>query len=216
MVPVLSPDIGISTPRVALTEQQCIGPPLCPFPAGSNSDVSAGISTNCFEGPYVTPLVKGISMRTRTLLMVLVFFLCGVVASFAADDSNVGTWKLNEAKSEIPAGAPKNETVVYTAEGDSYKCVVDGVDGAGKPAHNEWTGKFDGKDYSVTGDGNADSRSIQKVDDRHYKLANKKDGKTVTTGTIMFSADGKTRTVSTHGTGANGRKVSTTFVYDKQ
>lgn len=155
-------------------------------------------------------------MRTRTLVMALLFCLCGVVASFAADDSNLGTWKLNEAKSKVPAGAGKNETVVYTAEGDNYKCVVDGVDGAGKPAHNEWTGKFDGKDYALAGDPNADTRSIQKVDDRHYKLTNKKDGKAVVTGTIMFSEDGKMRTVSTHGTNAQGKKVNTTYVYDKQ
>jgi hypothetical protein len=155
-------------------------------------------------------------MRTRTLSLILVFLLCGVAASFAADDTNVGTWKLNESKSKVPAGAGKNEMVVYTAEGDNYKCVVDGVDGAGKPAHNKWTGKFDGKDYAVTGDPNADTRSIQKVDDRHYKLMNKKDGKAVVTGTIMFSEDGKTRTVNTHGTNAQGKKVSTTYVYDKQ
>jgi hypothetical protein len=30
------------------------------------------------------------------------------------------------------------------------KITVDGVDANGKPAHNEWTGKFDGKDYSIT------------------------------------------------------------------
>lgn len=155
-------------------------------------------------------------MKTRMLLLISLFCLCGVVASFAADDTNVGTWKLNEAKSKIPAGAGKNTKVVYTAEGDSYKCVVDGVDGTGKPIHNEWTGKFDGKDYPLAGDPNADSRSIQKLDDRHYKLANMKDGKTVVVGTIMISPDGKTRTVTTHATGANARKVSTTFVYDKE
>jgi hypothetical protein len=110
----------------------------------------------------------------------------------------------------------KNTSVVYTAEGDSYKAVVDGVDGSGKPTHNEWTGKFDGKDYPVTGDPTADSRAIKKVDDRHYELTNKKDGKATTTGTITFSADGKTRTLVTHGTDATGKKVSGTSVFDKQ
>jgi hypothetical protein len=137
------------------------------------------------------------------------------VAAFAAD-ANVGSWKLNESKSKIPAGAPKNNTVVYTAAGDSYKCVVDGVDGAGNPAHNEWTGKFDGKDYPVVGDPSADTRSIQKVDDRHYKLNNKKAGKVTTSGTIDFSADGKTRTLTTHSTDAAGKKITAVAVYDKQ
>jgi len=36
---------------------------------------------------------------------------------------------------------------VYEAAGDSVKVTVAGIDGDGKPTHNEWTGKFDGKDY---------------------------------------------------------------------
>ena len=63
----------------------------------------------------------------------------------------MGTWKLNEAKSKLSAGGPRNHTVAYTAAGDSVKVTVEGVDAEGKPARNEWTGKFDGKDYPVTG-----------------------------------------------------------------
>jgi hypothetical protein len=155
-------------------------------------------------------------MRTRMILLTLAFCFFGVVASFAAEDANVGTWKINEAKSKIPAGANKNTSVVYTAEDDSFKAVVEGVDGTGKPTHNEWTGKFDGKDYPVTGDPNSDTRAIQKADDHHYKITGKKDGKTTTTGTITISDDGKTRTVTTHTTDAKGKKVTSTTVYDKQ
>src|SRR5207302_46192 len=124
-------------------------------------------------------------------------------------------WKLNEAKSKIPAGAPKNTSVVYTAEGDNTKCVVDGLDAAGKPTHNEWTGKFDGKDYPLVGDATADTRAIMPAGANHYKLTNKKDGKPSTTGTITISADGKTRTVETHSM-ASGKAMSVKFVYDKQ
>ena len=79
---------------------------------------------------------------------VLACALTGMVA-LASDDPSMGTWKLNEAKSKIGAGAAKNNTVVYTAAGDSVKVTVDGVDGTGKATHSEWTGKFDGKDYPV-------------------------------------------------------------------
>jgi len=154
-------------------------------------------------------------MRVRTVCLAAAF--CLVLAGTSlADDANVGTWKLNEGKSKIAAGAPKNTSVVYTAEGDSYKCVVDGVDGSGKPTHNEWTGKFDGKDYAVVGDPTSDTRGIQKMDARHYKLWTKKDGKTGTTGTITFSADGKTRTLKTQSTDATGKKMTSTAIYDKQ
>jgi len=168
------------------------------------------------SGSYLkNRLRKESDMRTRTVLAALAFCLAGAVACFAAD-SNLGTWKLNEAKSNIPAGVPKNTKVVYTAAGDQVKGTIDGVDAAGKPLHSEWTGKFDGKDYPVTGDPSVDARSIQMVDARHYKVANKKNGKTTTTGTIEFSADGKTRTLVTEGTDANGKKISATFVYEKQ
>ncbi len=154
-------------------------------------------------------------MKARTILLALAFCFAGALICFASD-ANVGTWKLNEAKSKIPAGAGKNTTVVYTATGDQYKCVVDGVDGSGKPIHNEWTGKFDGKDYALVGDTTADTRAIKMIDAHHYQLTNKKAGKTTTSGTIVLSEDGKSRTVKTESTDAQGKKISTTFVYDKQ
>src|SRR3954470_14195629 len=120
-------------------------------------------------------------MKTRTMLLTLAFCFAAVVASFAAD-ANIGTWKLNDAKSKIPAGAQKNTTVVYTAEGDNLKCVTDGTDGSGKPSHTEWTGKTDGKDYPVTGEANADTRSLKMVSKTKYALTNKKAGKPVVTG----------------------------------
>jgi len=149
------------------------------------------------------------------MLLALAFCLSVVAVSFA-DNPNVGTWKLNDAKSKIPAGVSKNTTVTYTADGDNLKAVLDGVDGKGNPTHSEWTGKFDGKDYPVTGDPNVDSRSITKVDEHHYKVASKKDGKIVQSGNIVLAPDGKSRTLTISGTNAAGKKTSATYVYDKQ
>jgi hypothetical protein len=81
---------------------------------------------------------------------------------------------------------------------------------------NEWTGKFDGKDYPLVGDPNADMRSYKKIDDRTTELTNKKDGKVTATGRIVVSPDGKTRTVTVTATGADGKKMKSTAVYDKQ
>ena len=133
-----------------------------------------------------------------------------------AQDAWMGTWKLNESKSKFAAGSGKNNTVVYEAAGDQVKVTVDGVDGEGKPSHNEWTGKFDGKEYPVTGDSTSDMRSYKKVDDHTISLTGKKGGKTTLTATITLSADGKSRTVKTKGTDSSGKKMSNTAVYDKQ
>ena len=154
-------------------------------------------------------------MKTRTIVLTLALcFLAGAVCF--ASDVQMGTWKLNEAKSEFSAGAPKNHTVVYEASGDNVKVTVDGTDRDGKPTHNEWTGKFDGKDYPVTGDPNSDMRSYTKIDDRTLGLNVKKGGKITTSGRIVVSPDGKTRTVTSSGTDATGKKISSTAVYDKQ
>lgn len=154
-------------------------------------------------------------MKARTVLLTLTLCFVGMTMAFA-DDANMGTWKLNEAKSTFPAGATKNSTVVYEAAGDSVKVTVDGTDKDGKAVHSEWTGKFDGKDYPVTGDPNANARSYKKTDVRRLELTGKKDGKVVITGRIAVSADGKTRTVKTSTTDSTGKKLKSTAVYDKQ
>src|ERR1019366_10723020 len=112
--------------------------------------------------------------------------------------------------------AAQNLTVVYEAAGDSLKATVDGVDGQGKPTHNEWTGKYDGKDYAVTGDPSSDTRSLKKIDDRTLELTAKKGGKVTLSGRIVVAADGKSRTLKLSGTDAAGKKVKSTAVYDKQ
>jgi len=155
-------------------------------------------------------------MKTRTVVLTFVTLFVGVTMCFAAANPNLGTWKLNEAKSKIGPGMPKNLTVKYEATGDNMKGTIDGVDGMGKPTHNEWTGKFDGKDYPVSGDPTSDTRAIKEVDDHHYELTVKKDGKVTMTGKAVISADGKTRTVTVSGTDPAGKKLEGTSVYDKQ
>jgi hypothetical protein len=155
-------------------------------------------------------------MKKMICLLTFAMLFAAVSACLAADDANMGTWKLNEAKSKFSPGAAKNTSVVYTAAGDSIKVVVDGVAADGKPTHNEWTGKFDGKDYPLSGDPAADTRCYKKIDAHTLELTNKNGGKVVASGKITVSADGKTRTVTTSGTDANGKKVGATAVYDKQ
>lgn len=152
-----------------------------------------------------------------TRRMLLLLFACAVGSAFAqSTDPNMGTWKLNEAKSKFSPGAAKNHTVVYEPAGDSVKVTVDGVDAAGKKTHSEWTGKFDRKEYPVTGEANGDMRSYTRVDARTLTLKQTKAGKVTMSGKIVVSADGKTRTVTTGGTTADGKKFTSTTVYDKQ
>lgn len=154
-------------------------------------------------------------MKARTTLACLAVLFAGVGLVFAGG-LQMGTWKLNEGKSKFSRGAARNHRVVYEAVGDDVKITVDGVDKEGKPAHNEWTGKFDGKEYPLTGDPNGDVRSYKEIDDRTLEMTVRKDGKTTVTGRIVVSADGKTRTITTTGADSSGKKVTNVAVYEKE
>jgi phage gp45-like len=153
-------------------------------------------------------------MRAKAIALTISLVFVAAAAAFA-DSPHMGTWKLNEAKSKL-AGKARNNTVVYAAEGDQIKITVDGVDENGNPAHNEWTGKFDGKPYPVTGDTNADTRTYTQLNSRTLVFKNQKNGKVTVTGRVVISRDGKSRTVTTTATNAQGKKVTNTSLYDKQ
>lgn len=154
-------------------------------------------------------------MNRRVILLTFAALFVCVTVGLAASP-HMGTWKLNEAKSKFNPGAPKNTTVTYEAAGDSIKVTVDGVSGDGTPSHNEWTGKFDGKFYPVTGDPTSDRRSYKRINNHTLALTGQKDGKVTLTGRITVSANGRTRTVTTTGTDSKGKRLRNTAVYDKQ
>jgi hypothetical protein len=154
-------------------------------------------------------------MKTKTIGLTLAFCFLGFTACFAGDPQ-MGTWKLNAAKSKITPGTLKFNTITYKSMFGKVKVMGDGIDAQGKPVHSEWTGNFDGKDYPVTGDPISDSRSYTKVDGRTLDLTVKKDGKIIDTVRMVLSVDGKSRTVTVSGTTPKGKKFKNVVVYDKQ
>ena len=128
---------------------------------------------------------------------------------------HMGTWKLNEAKSKLIPGMGKNTTVTYSEQKDKMKVTVAGVDKDGKPTHSVWIGKADGKAYPVKGNLPYNSVAYKVVNERTYDLTAMKDGKMLWTGKSTISADGKSRTVTHNGPGADGKKFNGKAVYDK-
>ena len=165
-------------------------------------------------------------MRTRLavacfgLLAALAFL--GVTATGA--DMLTGTWRLNVAKSKYsPGPAPQSNMVKFEAINGGIKLVADGVDSMGRKTHNEYTAMFDTKDYPtkpmLDGKPNpnaADAVSYKKIDDYTYEATTKLKGKTLTVARHVISKDGKTRTVTTTGTNAQGQTVNDTTVFEKQ
>jgi hypothetical protein len=157
-------------------------------------------------------------MKTR--FTVLTFALCALAFTVSfAQNASMGTWKLNEVRSQIPAGVGKNTTVVYSASGADIKVTTDGVDATGKPAHTEWTGKFDAKPYPVTGDPNVNYRAYKAKGDRTLLPANMMGDKTVSNGKIQIAKDGKSRTLDMNyfsWEGTKKKKTHAKYVYEKQ
>ena len=154
-------------------------------------------------------------MKARMLLLTVALCFAGTALTFA-QSPQMGTWKLDEAKSKIPAGLVKNSTVIYATDGDNVKVTTDGTNSDGKPLHTEWTGKFDGKEYPLTGDPTADSRTYKKIDEHTLELTSKKSGKVTNTGHVVVSKDGKTRTLHLSASDSSGKKVSGVSMYEKQ
>jgi hypothetical protein len=84
---------------------------------------------------------------------------------------------LNEAKSKLGTGGPKNDTVTYEAAGDQIKVTIEGTQPDGTKTKTEWTGKFDGKEYASTGNPNEDMRSVKQVNDHTLDVVSKTGGR---------------------------------------
>jgi hypothetical protein len=158
-------------------------------------------------------------------------------------DTAIGTWELNLAQSHFePGPAPKSQTRTYEvltvvaklrargfdSEGratvveypvpraGAVKMSARGVDAEGKPTLMEYTAIYDGKDYEFTGNPNAETISLRRIDDFTVEATTKKAGKVVTTGTRVISTDGKVMTITSKGTNARGDTVNNTLVFDKR
>src|SRR5467141_1132242 len=153
-------------------------------------------------------------MNTRIAAVSVALSFTAATACFASSPQ-MGTWKLNEAKSKLVPGMGKNPTVTYAEQKDKIKVTVDGVNKDGKPTHSVWIGKADGKAYPAKGNLPYNSVAYKVVNDRTYDLTAMKDGKMFWAGKSTVSADGKSRTVTLNGTGADGKKFSGKAVYDK-
>lgn len=155
-------------------------------------------------------------IKNRTLLVATAVFFTAAVITFAAS-VQMGTWKLNEAKSKFSADATKNTTVTYTAAADDMTQVtVDGMDKDGKSVHWTCTVKFDGKPYKTEGNSNFDEIIYKSVSNRTNDIILKKDGKIVGTGRITVSKNGKSRVVTTTMKDANGKKMTDKAYYEKE
>jgi hypothetical protein len=159
-------------------------------------------------------------MRIRTLAALTTTLLLVALAlnvPVAVADTQSGVWKMDPAKSKYdPGPAAKSITLKIESDGDNIKYSSDGIDAAGNPTHMEYTAKYDGKDYPITGNPNADTVALERTDANTTRSTLKKDGQVVMTVTSVVSSDGKMRTSTFKGKNAKGQDVNNILVYNKQ
>ena len=157
-------------------------------------------------------------MRAVMRAAAVVGILALASAASAQTDANVGTWKLNVAKSKYNGGTPpKSSTVVVESAngGQGIKSTASVVLADGSARTITYTVNYDGKSAAVTGTPDYNSVSVTRTGNT-TKGVRRRGGKRAQTYTMVVSADGKTRTVTMTGTDALGNKVSSVQVFDKQ
>lgn len=156
--------------------------------------------------------------RKAFLWIVAMLFTAIGLAYAAPGDAFMGTWRLNEAKSKLPASALKVSTIAYTTSGGNITCILAGTDGSGQPFQSSWTGKFDGKSYAVTNSspGPTDMRSYRLISSHILSGTEIVAGKLADRGRLIVSEDGKSLTVTFYHTGADDPAGTRTTFYEKQ
>lgn len=142
----------------------------------------------------------------------------GTKVARSAVDPEVGTWKANLLRSTYsPADlAPRSAVVKIEPVENGLKVIVDIVNSTGRRVGYDYTVKFDGKDYSVTGDPSRDATAAKKVDEYTLEQVSKKDGKITATNRIVVARDRRSRVQTTTGTDPNGRPIHNVVVWDRQ
>jgi hypothetical protein len=152
-------------------------------------------------------------LRRITLLFAVLVLSTG---AFAAGSPFSGTWKLNIAKSKLPPPAPQSDVATIDADDNGMKFSEDVVDEKGQSTKSSLEAKFDGKDYPLTGDPNADSVSYHRPNANTLEGTAKKSGKITQKFTVKVSKDGKVTTVHFTVYPETGKPAKGVAVYDKQ
>ncbi len=161
-------------------------------------------------------------MHRNFYLLIFSMIIFSISPLHAAQEPLIGTWKMNPAKSKYSPGPPvKSATIKYEAVGDdALKNIRDETDANGKAVHSEYTSKFDGKDYPVSGElggGNPPRGTItaKRIDAYTTENINKLDGKITSTSRRIVSKDGKTLTIIVKGTDGKGHQIDNRVIYDR-
>lgn len=150
---------------------------------------------------------------------VSVVLALGLTARLAAQaDPAAGKWVLNVAKSKFsPGPGPKSQTLTIAVAGQGVHVSTAGVAADGSKTASDYTANFDGKEVPIKGTANTSATvSLKRINANTVERTDRVGGKVTVVITRTLSADGKTLTITAKGVNAQGQKVDSMSIYEKQ
>ena len=124
---------------------------------------------------------------------------------------------MNVSKSKYtPGPVPQSGSVKYEASDGGYKRTGETIEADGTKSAFEYTAKYDGRDYPVTGSAIFDAIALKRIDDNTSEATLKKAGKAVRHARRVISKDGKVMTITMTRTNDKKKKIHNITMYDKQ
>jgi hypothetical protein len=142
--------------------------------------------------------------------------------AWAADDPQIGNWKLDLSKSRyVTATPPQSAAATVTPYGkDGVDLTVNMVNARGQTFVIHYSAEYDGKPYprTETGPGALAGQSVtlKRIDAQTVERIVWLAGKPVGTERWVISRDGKTRTVTQSGIDPQGKPIDNVQVYVRQ
>jgi hypothetical protein len=172
-------------------------------------------------------------MRPNLIVFVALLLACCLAALAQAPvpnaNSSLGTWKLNIEKSTYsPGGPPRSSVRQFTAVENGYiVSTISGISAQGIPTFALSAARYDGKDYPqytqvtltdmmINGTKTPNTQVYKIIDNYAVEITNRQKGKVTTILTRTVSRDGRTMTMTTKGTNAQGQPVNNVEVFDRQ
>jgi len=128
----------------------------------------------------------------------------------------LGVWNLNLAKSKfLPGPAPVSQKRTYEALPGGIKATIRTVFADGHSTYSEATAEYDGVEYPIVGNPDADRIKLTKIDAHKAETSFSHAGAIVASARRVVSEDEKTLTITYTGV-LNGEPVKNVAVYDRE
>jgi hypothetical protein len=151
--------------------------------------------------------------RRVSLIFLALLIPAALVSQTASKNMEVGTWKLNVAKSKIDPGPGPTSATVIIGEDNKIQYSEELADGKS----TSWSvlPTADGTPAPIVGMGENSTLVEKRIDGRHVEHTWKMGSGTLL-GKSVISKNGKTMTYTLTGTNAEGKTVHNVEIFEKQ